>query len=167
MLPIIQSLAEYSDTPTLRAFLNQVFDAHPVINRWQTDPARRVVIKPNWVQEAHEYRPEVWEPVITHPALLAALLDTTAERMGGEGTISLCDAPHTYANFTAILAQVACRLSWTGFAFAGPGYGWNYSICAGKSGSAARWKSPGAYRSNGFTDPASRMRGFDSVIEAR
>ena len=105
MLPLIQPIAEYADTPTLRAFLNQVFDAHPVTSRWQTDPARRVVIKPNWVQEAHEYRPEVWEPVITHPALLAALLDITAERMGGEGTISLCDAPHTYANFTAILAH--------------------------------------------------------------
>lgn len=105
MLPLIHPLADYGDAETIRAFLKPVFDAHPVASVWRPDPARRVVVKPNWVQEAHEYRPEVWEPVITHPALLAALVDITAERMGGVGTISLCDAPNTYADFAAILAR--------------------------------------------------------------
>ncbi len=64
-----------------------------------------VVIKPNWVQESHEYNQDVWEPVITHPKLLVAILDELARRLGGVGTLSVCDAPHTYADFSKILAR--------------------------------------------------------------
>ena len=69
------------------------------------DPARVVVIKPNWIQESHEYRPEVWEPVITHPELILAAIEAVAERLRGQGTICICDAPHTYADFQAIIQR--------------------------------------------------------------
>ena len=31
-----------------------------------------VVLKPNWIQESHEYDAEAWEAVITNPTLLLA-----------------------------------------------------------------------------------------------
>lgn len=64
-----------------------------------------VVVKPNWVQEWHEYKKDVWEPVITNPALLLCLLECLAVRIPGKVTICVCDAPHTYANFEAILKR--------------------------------------------------------------
>ena len=69
------------------------------------DPRRLIVIKPNWLQEAHEYKPDVWEPVITHPTIVLAVIECLAEKMAGQGTISVCDAPHTYASFESILAR--------------------------------------------------------------
>lgn len=62
-----------------------------------------VVIKPNWVQQSHEYKPEEWESVITHPDVVLAVVEVLAELMHGRGSICLCDAPHTYANFEQIV----------------------------------------------------------------
>jgi len=64
-----------------------------------------IVIKPNWIQESHEENKEIWEPVITHPVLVISVIECLAELMNGKGTITICDAPHTYANFEAILAR--------------------------------------------------------------
>lgn len=64
-----------------------------------------VVVKPNWVQEAHENQPEIWEPVISNPVVVLAVVEAIAEAMGGQGTICLCDAPHTYADFESIVAR--------------------------------------------------------------
>src|SRR5207249_3222103 len=71
----------------------------------EADERRLVVVKPNWVQQAHELRPDVWEPVITHPAVVEAVVAGLAGLMGGRGTICVCDAPHSYADFPAILAR--------------------------------------------------------------
>jgi hypothetical protein len=35
-----------------------------------SDGSRLVVVKQNWIQKSHEYRPTVWEPVMTHSAPL-------------------------------------------------------------------------------------------------
>lgn len=69
------------------------------------DRPRLVVVKPNWVQESHEYKSDVWEPVITHPNIVLAVVEQIAEMMSGQGTICVCDAPHTYADFEAIVAH--------------------------------------------------------------
>jgi uncharacterized protein (DUF362 family) len=64
-----------------------------------------VVLKPNWIQESHEYDPLCWLPVITHPALVLATLralDALADR---PVVVTICDAPHTYADFDAIRAR--------------------------------------------------------------
>ncbi|HEY2787282.1 MAG TPA: DUF362 domain-containing protein [Fimbriiglobus sp.] len=71
----------------------------------EADPARLIVVKPNWVDENHGTRPDDWEPVITHPAVVATVVEGLAELMGGRGTIVLCDAPITYARFAAIAAR--------------------------------------------------------------
>jgi uncharacterized protein (DUF362 family) len=62
-------------------------------------------VKPNWVHEAHQLDTGVWEPLITHPAVVLAVVDVLAEALGGVGRIALCDAPISYANFAAIAGR--------------------------------------------------------------
>ena len=63
------------------------------------------VVKPNWIMESHSSRPDTWETVITHPTVILAVMECLARRMKGQGTIALCDAPVTQANFEAIIAR--------------------------------------------------------------
>jgi uncharacterized protein (DUF362 family) len=63
------------------------------------------VVKPNWIQESHEKLADVWEPVITHPVVITAVVEGLAEAMNGRGVICVCDAPHTYADFGGIVAR--------------------------------------------------------------
>jgi uncharacterized protein (DUF362 family) len=95
------------DDPALRPAIAALLRVDPGLTVWlaEADPGRLVVVKPNWVQEAHETAPDVWEPVMTHPDLLLIVLSELASMMGGRGTICVCDAPHTYANFPAIVAR--------------------------------------------------------------
>ena len=61
----------------------------------------RVVLKPNWVKE-HDERtpgPDRWEHVVTHPAVIEAMCCWVAERLRGDGTITICDAPQTDSSF--------------------------------------------------------------------
>ena len=114
MLVQIQPIAAYQHTAAIRDFVARVIKAHPAVSGWSRDPApgRLVVVKPNWIQEAHEFKPDTWEPVITHPEVVLAVIETLAECLGGVGTISVCDAPHTYADFAVIVARgnLAARL---------------------------------------------------------
>jgi uncharacterized protein (DUF362 family) len=98
---------DYADSLRISRLLERVIDSDPEIREMlaRSDPSRLVVVKPNWIQESHETRPEVWEPVITHPDVLVAVIEALASRMGGQGTIAVCDAPHTYADFEAILRR--------------------------------------------------------------
>src|SRR5712691_10860110 len=56
----------------------------------------RVVLKPNWVKEHDERHPgpDQWEHVVTHPAVLEAVVHWAASRMQ-QGSITICDAPQT------------------------------------------------------------------------
>lgn len=67
-------------------------------------PGDRVVLKPNWVKEHSEIRPgrESWEYVVTHPAVIEAVIRWVAERMGGRGRITVCDAPQTDSQFAKL-----------------------------------------------------------------
>jgi hypothetical protein len=107
MLPFIQPISSYSNESAISGFLRDVFDMQPWGAAWKgrPDPDRLVVVKPNWVLEAHEHMPEHWEQVITHPVLVLSLVETLAERMEGVGTICLCDAPVDYADFEAIISR--------------------------------------------------------------
>jgi len=95
----------YSCTDSIRAFVQQAFESNPQVGVILADVRRSplVVVKPNWVQEAHEHESLVWEPVITHPQLLLIILECLAEKIPGKATICVCDAPHTYADFSAII----------------------------------------------------------------
>lgn len=67
-------------------------------------PGDRVVLKPNWVKEHDERRPGpgAWEHVVTHPAVIEAVIRWVAPRLGGRGGIVVCDAPQTDSSFARI-----------------------------------------------------------------
>jgi len=106
-LPRIARVESYADRAAIGRFAAGVIDGDAELTQLLAngDAARLIVLKPNWVQEAHEYRPDVWEPVITHPEVLLAVLEVLAERITGSATLCICDAPHTYADFAAIAAR--------------------------------------------------------------
>ena len=100
----------------IRRFVEQAFDWDRLLGELPTQTARGVliVVKPNWVQESHEYKKDVWEPVITSPELLLSVVEYVAFRMAGRrATICICDAPHSYADFGAIVSrgQFGARLA--------------------------------------------------------
>jgi len=64
-----------------------------------------VVVKPNWLCENHLARPESWISVITHPLVVVAVVECLAARMNGCGTICVCDAPTTQADFERVIAR--------------------------------------------------------------
>ena len=103
----VSSIGSYSDTEAIRLFARAALRLDPrtadILGR--TDRERLVVVKPNWVQQAHEYKREVWEPVITHPAVVSCVVEVLAEEMKGKGTIAICDAPNTHADFEAIVTR--------------------------------------------------------------
>jgi uncharacterized protein (DUF362 family) len=103
----IVSVTSYGDGERLRSFVQEALCMDPAIHALlcEGDPKRLVVVKPNWVQQSHEYAPDLWEPVITHPNVVLAVLSCLAETMGGRGTIAVCDGPHTHADIGAILTR--------------------------------------------------------------
>jgi uncharacterized protein (DUF362 family) len=67
-------------------------------------PGDRVVLKPNWVKEYDERHPGPgqWEHVVTHPAVIEAVLRWVAPRLRGRGHVTLCDAPQTDSSFSTL-----------------------------------------------------------------
>jgi len=67
-------------------------------------PGDRVVIKPNWVKEHDERRPgpDQWEHVVTHPAVIEAVVRWVAPKLKEQGNITICDAPQTDSSFATL-----------------------------------------------------------------
>lgn len=66
-------------------------------------PGDAVIVKPNWVIEAHKERPGDWEYVITHPAVISAVLEHVFLRLKGAGSVTVIDGPMTESAFSKIL----------------------------------------------------------------
>ncbi|SVB60749.1 uncharacterized protein METZ01_LOCUS213603, partial [marine metagenome] len=62
------------------------------------------VLKPNWVKEHDERHPGPgqWEHVVTHPAVIEAVIRWAGTRLGGSGSITICDAPQTDSSFARL-----------------------------------------------------------------
>jgi uncharacterized protein (DUF362 family) len=94
---------DYSDTGAIRSAIDRCLH-----DLWLPDdfvqPGDRVVLKPNWVKEHDEQRPGPgsWEYVVTHPAVIEAVVRWVAPRLRGSGSITICDAPQTDSSFRAI-----------------------------------------------------------------
>jgi uncharacterized protein (DUF362 family) len=71
-------------------------------------PGDMVLVKPNWVAEGH-HRDGTWEQIITHGAVLRAVLDYVALALEGRGTIALADGPMQSSDFEAIVSQSGVR----------------------------------------------------------
>jgi uncharacterized protein (DUF362 family) len=67
-----------------------------------------VAVKPNWVQHRAESS-DSWDALITAPDLVVQVVRAVAALTGGRALVSVCDAPHTYADFDAILDRGALR----------------------------------------------------------
>jgi uncharacterized protein (DUF362 family) len=67
-----------------------------------------VVVKPNWVQHRTESS-DSWDALITSPDLVEQVVRAVAALTSGRAVVSVCDAPHTYADFDAILERGALR----------------------------------------------------------
>jgi uncharacterized protein (DUF362 family) len=73
-------------------------------------PGDHVVLKPNWVKEHDERQPGPghWEHVVTHPAVIEAVIGWVVPRLAGRGTLTVCDAPQTDSSFARL--REYCRL---------------------------------------------------------
>jgi uncharacterized protein (DUF362 family) len=105
----IAAVANYDNLDSIKGFVRRVLCQNARVAESLSAPDRFVIVKPNWVQQSHEYRPNVWLPVITHPSVVVAVVETLAEFMSGRGAICICDAPHTYADFDAIVSRGGLR----------------------------------------------------------
>jgi uncharacterized protein (DUF362 family) len=94
---MLRRVADYDPVAIARALPEYLFDA--------IRPGDRVVLKPNWVLEGHQHRPDEWEQLITHPTLITAVLGLVLRRLDGSGRISLVDGPSTEASFRKLLAR--------------------------------------------------------------
>lgn len=59
-------------------------------------------MKPNWVLDHHPYGLDVFS-ILTHSAMLRAVVDLVYEALGGDGTITIADAPQWNCNFENLL----------------------------------------------------------------
>src|SRR5262245_9849093 len=71
-------------------------------------PGGLVLVKPNWVAEGH-HRDGSWEQIITHGAVLRAVLDYACLALEGRGTIALADGPMQSSDFDRIVEQSGVR----------------------------------------------------------
>lgn len=97
----VSTCHDYSNKNLLEQFVVRELEARAT----EIASASLVVVKPNWIQESHEYDANKWLPVITNPGLILAILEACARLIRGGASIALCDAPHTYASFEDILAR--------------------------------------------------------------
>lgn len=93
----INKIEEYNVDAIYRILPDSLF---AVIKKADT-----VVLKPNWVKEAHLSKPEDWEYVITHPDIITAVLRKVLEKLGPSGKVIITDGPQTDSSFEKILAH--------------------------------------------------------------
>lgn len=107
MYPVVHSVRSYDDIKRLKEVVVEALSCDPEIVSLlkEGDRQKLIVVKPNWVQESHEYDPNTWLPIITHPNLVLSVLEQLANLTAGNATIVICDAPNTYADFGRILSR--------------------------------------------------------------
>jgi uncharacterized protein (DUF362 family) len=65
-----------------------------------------VLLKPNLIRQSHSQRPDEWEQVITHGAVIRAVVNVVAEALGQSGRIVIADGPQTDSDFDLISARI-------------------------------------------------------------
>ena len=64
-----------------------------------------VLLKPNLIRESHLFRDE-WEQIVTHPAVIKAVLHYVFKALNGTGVILVADGPQTDSNFAEIYRRL-------------------------------------------------------------
>jgi len=93
----------YDDLDAVRALVDETIAALKLPDDY-VRPGDRVVLKPNWVKEHDERHPgpDQWEHVVTHPAVIEAVIRWVAGQLNGVGSIIVCDAPQTDSSFATL-----------------------------------------------------------------
>jgi uncharacterized protein (DUF362 family) len=68
-------------------------------------PGDNVVIKPNWVLEAHKTKKDEWDYVITHPTVITAVLRKVLGKLNGVGRVAIMDGPTTESSFSKLISH--------------------------------------------------------------
>jgi uncharacterized protein (DUF362 family) len=68
-------------------------------------PGDHVVIKLNLIAQAHRSRPAEWDQVVTHPAVVRAVVDFALKALHGKGRVTIADAPQTDSDFELIRSR--------------------------------------------------------------
>jgi uncharacterized protein (DUF362 family) len=69
-------------------------------------PGDCVLLKPNLIRESHAHRPAEWQQVITHGAVIRAVVVLVGKALQGSGRIVIADGPQTDSDFDAISARL-------------------------------------------------------------
>jgi len=83
-----------------------------VFHKWEDlfssniKPGYKVVLKPNWLAEAHKYDRSEWRSVITHPTVITAVLKVVLDILQGHGKVSIVDAPQTDSSWDKIMKRM-------------------------------------------------------------
>jgi uncharacterized protein (DUF362 family) len=98
-----RGLADYRDAAEVRRLVEDAL-ADLDLPEDFIRPGDKVVLKPNWVKEHDERHPGPgqWEHVVTHPAVIEAVLDWAGQRLQGSGSVVICDAPQTDSSFATL-----------------------------------------------------------------
>ena len=72
-------------------------------------PGDTVLLKPNLIRHSHAERESEWEQVVTHGALVRAVLDYVFIALEGRGRVVIADGPQTDSDFDAIVARNGLR----------------------------------------------------------
>ena len=88
----------------LTGYQEEILERHLPVQLFDIiKPSDTVILKPNWVRESHIHKPNDWEYLITHPALITSVIRNLTERLGPGGRIIIADGPQTDSSFEKIL----------------------------------------------------------------
>jgi uncharacterized protein (DUF362 family) len=93
----VKTIEDYDQNKIYKLLPNELFNC--------IHSKSKVVLKPNWVFESHQYRKNDWEYIITHPTIITAVIRKVVDRLGSEGSIIIADAPTTEASFKSIIKR--------------------------------------------------------------
>lgn len=90
-------IAEYDEAIIYESLPDNVFEL--------IKPGDKVVLKPNWVMEAHKTKKNEWDYVITHPTVISAVLRKALARLNGVGHVAITDGPTTESSFSKLMSH--------------------------------------------------------------
>ena len=92
----VNYIKEYNEEDIFRSLENRLFES--------VKTSKKIVLKPNWVRDAHLERPGHWDYVITHPTVITAVLRKVLELMPSGGRVSILDGPEFSSSFEKLLS---------------------------------------------------------------
>lgn len=92
----VKKVLDYDEEVIFKALETKLFES--------VKTAKKLVIKPNWVREAHLERPDQWDYVITHPILISAVIRKVLDLMPSGGRISIIDGPEFSSSFEKLIS---------------------------------------------------------------